>query len=187
MPNSTALLIVDVQMGMFESSLLPPVSQGDELLTTLKKLMARARAAGVPVIYVQHLGPKGDLLEEGTPAVAIHPDIRPREEDVVVRKHFCDSFHKTDLDQLLQSKSISNLVITGIQSEFCVDTACRRAFGLGYQVTLVEDGHTTWDTQVLKAPQIVAHHNLTLSGSFVKLAKSDSLFQDSPLKVAAGQ
>lgn len=187
MPNSTALLIVDVQIGMFESSLLPPVSRGDELLSTLKKLIARAHAAGVPVIYVQHLGRKGDVLEEGTPAVAIHPAIHPREEDIVVRKHFCDSFHKTDLNQLLESKCISNLVIAGIQTEFCVDTACRRAFALGYQVTLVEDGHTTWDTQVLRAPQIIAHHNLTLSGSFVKLAKADSLFQDSPLKVAAGQ
>lgn len=187
MPTSTALLIVDVQIGMFEGKLIPPVSQGDELLTTLKELIARAREAGAPIIYVQHCGSKGDVLEAGTPRVEIHPAIRPQDEDVVVRKRFCDPFYKSELNELLQSKSISHLVVAGIQTEFCVDTACRRAFSLGYQVTLVEDGHTTWDTKVLQASQIIAHHNLTLAGSFVKLAKADSLFQSSPSKVVASR
>lgn len=184
MPTSTALLIVDVQRGMFDSPLIPPVSQADELLTTLKKLIARAREAGVPIIYVQHCGPNGDPLEEGTAHWEVHPAIRPQGEDLVIRKRFCDSFHKTDLNELLRSKSISNLVVAGIQTEFCVDTACRRAFSLGYEVTLVEDGHSTWDTKVLTARQIIAHHNLTLASSFVNLAGSDSLFQNSTSKVA---
>jgi nicotinamidase-related amidase len=102
-----------------------------------------------------------------------------------VQKHFCDSFHETKLQELLQSRSIAKLVVAGIQSEFCVDTACRRAFSQGYQVTLVEDGHSTWDNKVLKADQIVTHHNLTLAGSFVKLAKADSLFQNPSLKAGA--
>jgi nicotinamidase-related amidase len=185
MPNSTALLIVDVQLGMFESPLIPPVSRSDELLATLTKLIDRAREAGVLVVYMQHCGPKGHPVEQGTPPGEIHPAICPREGDAVVRKHFCDSFHETKLQELLQSRSITKLVVAGIQSEFCVDTACRRAFSQGYHVTLVEDGHSTWDTKVLKADQIVAHHNLTLAGSFVKLAKVDSLFQYSSLKAGA--
>jgi nicotinamidase-related amidase len=187
MPAATALLIVDVQLGMLESPLIPPVSQGDELLTTLKNLITRARDAGAPIIYVQHCGMKGHPLEEGAPQWQVHPAIRPREEDVVIHKHYCDSFYKTELNELLHSKSISHLVVAGIQTELCVDTACRRAFSLGYEVTLVEDGHSTWDTEILKAGQIVAHHNATLASSFVKLAKSDSLFQSSSLKVVVNR
>jgi nicotinamidase-related amidase len=187
MPAATALLIVDMQLGMLESPLIQPVSQGDELLTTLKKLITRARDAGMPIIYVQHCGTKGHPLEEGAPQWEVHPAIHPRKEDVVVQKRYCDSFYGTQLNELLQSRSVSHLVVAGIQTEFCVDTACRRAFSLGYEVTLVEDGHSTWDTEVLKARQIVAHHNVTLASSFVKLAKSDSLFRSSPLKVVANR
>jgi nicotinamidase-related amidase len=184
MSKSTALLIVDVQLGMFQSPLIAPVSRADESLAAFERLIARAREAGVLIVYVQHCGPKGHPLEEGTPAWEIHPAIKPRDEDPVVRKYFCDSFLKTELHPVLQSRSVSSLVVAGIQTEFCVDTACRRAFSLGYEVTLVEDGHSTWDTEVLKASQIVAHHNLTLASSFVKLANSDSVFQRSPLKAA---
>jgi nicotinamidase-related amidase len=59
------------------------------------------------------------------------------------------------------------LVVAGIQTEYCVDTTCRRAYSLGYDVTLVQDGHSTWDTPDLCAPQIIAHHNRTLGGWFV--------------------
>ena len=61
--------------------------------------------------------------------------------------------------------NISRLVIGGIQSDFCVDTTCRQAATLGYDVRLVADAHSTLDNEHLKARQIVAHHNRIL-GSF---------------------
>ena len=54
MQNSTALMIVDVQAGMYEES--NPVANGDELLATLCQLIARARETGTPIIYIQHDG-----------------------------------------------------------------------------------------------------------------------------------
>ncbi|HWX55080.1 MAG TPA: cysteine hydrolase family protein [Verrucomicrobiae bacterium] len=179
MQPSTALLIIDVQLGMFVSPLVPPVDQGDALLDTLRTLIHRAREASVPVVYVQHSGGRGHPLEEGTPQWHVHPAIQPREGEPVVRKHFSDCFQGTGLHELLQSRGIKQLVVAGIQTEFCVDTACRRAFSLGYQVTLVEDAHSTWPNKVLSARQMIAHHNLTLGSSFVQLARSGSLFQDS--------
>jgi nicotinamidase-related amidase len=185
MQSATALLIIDVQLGMFVSPLVPPVDQGDVLLDTLGTLIHRAREAGVPVVYIQHCGGSGHPLEQGTPQCQVHPAIQPREGEPVVRKRYCDSFRETELHELLQSRGIKQLVVAGIQTELCVDTACRRAFSLGYQVTLVEDAHSTWPNKVLSARQIIAHHNLTLGSSFVKLARSGSLFQDSRQATAA--
>ena len=74
MQSDTALLIIDVQLGMFEES--DPVYRGDELLATINDLITRARSAGVPVIYVQHSGGDGHLLEPGSPGWPIHPAIR---------------------------------------------------------------------------------------------------------------
>jgi nicotinamidase-related amidase len=53
--------------------------------------------------------------------------------------------------------------VTGCMTEYCVDTACRHATTLGFDVTLVSDGHTTLDNDLLKAEQIIAHHNRTLN------------------------
>jgi len=56
-----------------------------------------------------------------------------------------------------------------LQTEYCIDTTCPRAFTLGYEVTLVKDAHSTWDSSLLKANRIIEHHNNVLGGWFVTL------------------
>jgi len=112
-------------------------------------------------------------LEPGTPGWPIHPAIAPHEGELVIQKPTLDSFYKTNLESKLKSRGIKKLMIMGIQTDWCVDTTVRRAYSLEYDVTVVEDGHTKVDTEVLKAPQIIAHHNSTFSGRFAKLVKAD--------------
>jgi nicotinamidase-related amidase len=64
---------------------------------------------------------------------------------------------------------------SGAQTEVCVDTTCRRAFSLGFSVTLVSDGHSTWDNATLTADQIIRHTNDTLAGWFVHLVRMDGV------------
>jgi len=165
---------------MFESPLIPPVHDAARLLTNIVGLVERTRARELPVVFVQHCGSKGHPLEEGIPQWQIHPAVRPVPGELVIQKRFCDSFYKTDLHELLQARSVRELIIAGIQTEFCVDTACRRACSLGYEVTLVEDAHSTWNNRSLKAEQIIRHHNETLEQQFVALAKSEALFNPVP-------
>ncbi|KAA0547467.1 isochorismatase family protein [Bacillus sp. BGMRC 2118] len=54
---------------------------------------------------------------------------------------------------------MKQLFRTGIQTEACVDTTCRRGFSMGYKVTLVSDSHSTWDSVEITAQQIINHHN----------------------------
>ena len=183
--KGAALLVIDVQLGMFGSPQLPPVHDPDKLLSVLAGVIARAREAGVRTIYVQHCGGKESPLQEGTPPWQIHPAIQPRNGELVIKKRFSDSFQQTDLHKVLQADSIGRLFMVGIQTDFCVDTTCRRAFSLGYAVVLVEDGHSTWGNGVLTAEQIIAHHNRTLGSSFVKLVRADSLFEGFPVAVQA--
>jgi len=162
-----ALLIIDVQLGMFHDD--APVHKGEDLLSTIGDLIARARAAEIPVIYIQHTGGRGHRLEPGTPGWPIHPAIAPVDGELIVHKHYPDSFQETNLHEELKARGIGRLIIAGIQTEYCVDTTCRRARSLGYDVTLVEDAHSTWDTDHLSASQIIDHHNQVLSGWFVTL------------------
>jgi nicotinamidase-related amidase len=173
MSNNTALLVIDVQVCNFEDS--EPVYGGSDLLAKTSSLVARARAARVPVIYIQHYGPEGALDQPGTPGWEIHPAIAPIEGDVVVQKRHPDAFQDTNLQRELESKGIEMLIITGIQTEYCVDTTCRRAYSLGYDVTLVKDAHSTWDADHLTAPQIIAHHNDVLGGWFAELKETSEI------------
>jgi nicotinamidase-related amidase len=75
---------------------------------------------------------------------------------------FFSAFHETDLHARLSLLGVEHLVIAGLQTEYRVDSACRTAAALGYRVTLVKDGHTTYDTPVLSAARIIMHHNHSL-------------------------
>jgi nicotinamidase-related amidase len=168
--SKTALLIIDVQLGMFAEG--DPVYRGAELLATISDLIIRARDAGVPVIYVQHSGGDGHLLEPGSPGWPIHPAVVPAKGELVIHKRHPDPFQGTDLQHELEVRRVRRLIVAGIQTEYCVDTTCRRAYSLGYDVTLVQDAHSTWDTEHLKASQIVDHHNQVLGGWFVTLKEA---------------
>jgi len=167
MVMSTALLIIDMQLGNF---LEPhPVHEGDRLLKRVQSLIAKARSAQIPIFYVQNSGGEGDPDEYGTPGWEVHPSIKTGPNDFMVQKGSPDAFHETNLQEGLKSDGIMRLVVAGLQTEYCVDTTCRRAYSLGYEVVLVRDAHSTWDSGRLSADQIIEHHNDVLGGWFVTL------------------
>jgi len=157
--KNVALLVWDVQVGLVEW--IPPEIQGS-VLPNIGALVAKARASGTPVIYIQHDGSKGHALEPGTTGWAIHPSLKPAADEPIIRKRESDSFFETTLQEELKKRGIKHLVIAGGMTEYCVDTTCRRATSLGYDVTLARDAHLTRDNGVLTAANIIAHHNLVL-------------------------
>jgi nicotinamidase-related amidase len=154
-----ALLIIDVQVGLVE---LTPAEVQSRVLPRIGTLVAKARASGTPVIYIQHDGSKGHVLEPGTRGWDIHPSVKPSADEPIIRKRESDSFYETLLEEELKKRGITHLIIAGGMTEYCVDTTCRRATSLGYDVTLASDAHLTRDNGVLSAATIIAHHNLVL-------------------------
>lgn len=155
-----ALLIIDVQNGMFQKGNV--VHNGEQLLRRIKSLLDQARFTKTPVFYIQHQSAIGKPLEYGTHGWEIHPEIAPEKEDIIIQKTTPDAFFHTSLEQELNQLEIEQLIITGIQTEACVDTTCRGAFSKHYKITLVSDAHSTWDTNLLTAEQIIGHHNEVL-------------------------
>lgn len=166
--ETTALLVIDVQCGMFADPKAAP-HDGEAVVGRIAALLAQARAAGVPVIFVQHDGGTGDPLERGTPGFAFRKELAPEPGEPVVVKRFCSAFQETGFADLLAERGIDHIVVCGMQTEYCIDTTCRSAFERGLTATLVADGHTTFDTAAIPAAQIIRHHNATLAGGgFVK-------------------
>ncbi|QDP41143.1 cysteine hydrolase family protein [Radiobacillus deserti] len=155
-----ALLVIDVQNGMYEVGNV--VHNGGKLLVNVKSLIEKARSTDIPIFFIQHNAPPGKPLEYGKKGWEIHPEIAPEDQDIIIQKTTPDSFLHTSLDQELKRYDITHLVITGIQTEACVDTTCRRAFSMDYKVTLASDAHSTWDSDEITAQQIINHHNKVL-------------------------
>lgn len=159
MSAGTALVIIDVQRALFETT--PPPVDVATVIQHINLLSARARAVGAPVIFVQHEKAASPLAfaSEGWQLVS---ELAVQPGDLVVRKTTPDSFLRTELQDLLMARAIERLVICGYASEFCVDTTTRRAAALGYAVVLAADAHTTHDKPHANAAQIRAHENATL-------------------------
>ena len=79
-----ALIVIDVQAGMYTAKM--PVHNGEKFLQTLQELIGKCRSNDIPVIYVQHNGPKDHPLEKGTDGWKVHEAIAPLEGDCVVEK-----------------------------------------------------------------------------------------------------
>ncbi|MFX0208584.1 MAG: cysteine hydrolase family protein [Candidatus Hodarchaeota archaeon] len=174
--NTLALIVIDMQVGNFTG--INPIYMGKELLSNVLSLIAHLRSIETPIIYIQNNGGKGDPDELGTPGWDIHPSIAPIEGDILIQKTTPDGFHETLLKFELESLRITKMIIVGLQSEYCIDTTCRRAFSEGYEVILVEDAHSTWDSELLNAQQIIDHHNLVLSSWFVTLKRVKEIISD---------
>ncbi|MDO7896080.1 cysteine hydrolase family protein [Pseudomonas citrulli] len=153
---STALLIIDVQNGLCSGE--ETCFDIPRVIRTINDLSATARAAGLPVILIQHEEAQGSLIH-GSAAWQLADGLLTAADDLRVRKTTPDAFYQTDLLSLLQARSIDRLVVCGLQTDYCVNATVRQAHALGYDLVLAADAHSTVDNGSMAAEQIIADHN----------------------------
>jgi len=168
--NPPALLIIDMQRdfvepGGFGSSLGNDVAPLQNIIPRIAKLLALYRRLKLPVIHTREahlpdlsdcppskrlrgdcririgdLGPMGRLLIDGEPGNAIVEELSPIENEVEISKPGKGAFYATDLHGILQQRGVTQIIVTGVTTEVCVQTTMREANDRGYEVLLVEDG-----------------------------------------------
>ena len=166
--SSRALIVIDVQQ-LFFMDPNNPVHNSTELVANLNKLIAKFRLANEPVIFVRHNELDEGGLNFGSDRWEVASLLDAREDDIYVEKTHADSFYKTNLAEVLENLNVKSLVLAGLQTDFCVDSTCRSAFGRGYQTTLVSDAHSTYDNQFMSAADTIAYHTRLIGGRFATL------------------
>lgn len=163
--NDTALLVIDVQRGLFNRS--APVCKAKDVLANINALEDRARAQGAPVVYVQHCN--DSLLVEGTENWMLRPEMRPQDGDPRILKHHGSAFEKTPLGDELRRRGVSRIVACGMVTHGCVKAACLDGVKLGYRVVLAADAHSNYSK---KAAQVIDewHEKLRAAGVELKPA-----------------
>jgi nicotinamidase-related amidase len=161
-PNRTnsALLVIDVQNGV-----VPNAYQRDEIVANINTAVLKARSAGVPVIWIQH---SDEWMAIGSEDWKIVPELVPLDGETVIGKLYRNSFEATNLEDVLSKLGAGHLYITGSETNNCVRFTCHGALDRGYDLTLVEDAHTTtdyqWDSGSVKASVLIDDLNASLNG-----------------------
>jgi nicotinamidase-related amidase len=168
-PERTALIIIDMQRdflepGGFGETLGNDVSLLEATVEPCKAVLAAARNAGLLVIHTREghrpdlsdappakvergapskrigdPGPMGRILIRGEPGHDIIDALYPIEGEPVIDKPGKGAFYQTDLQALLQTHGIENLVVCGVTTEVCVNTTVREANDRGYRCVVLAD------------------------------------------------
>lgn len=149
-----ALIIIDMQTAL----LAEHPYQEEKVIANIQTITAACRKANVPVIYVRHDGGTGDSLEEGTDGWQIAASLLPQPEDYYVNKQFNSAFRHTNLQELLTSLNAKNIILCGMQTEYCFDVSCKVAFELGYHITIAKDTTTTFDNDFASAEDLSRYY-----------------------------
>ncbi|MGZ5278506.1 MAG: isochorismatase family protein [Pseudobdellovibrionaceae bacterium] len=167
----TAFLIIDVQNVMFHGE--TAVYKATEALEKIKRLEKFASDKKVLTIYLQHDGGEGSPEQHGTEGWKLHPELSLN--GPVVEKKSLDGISTTKLKSILDENQIKQLVICGMQSEFCIDANCRTGVKLGYSTYLIKDAHSTWGSTDDSALKQIERVNQQLEDSVTLVSTEDLL------------
>lgn len=177
---STALLLIDIQNDYFPGGAMELVGSV-EAGRRAAALLAAFRSRGMPVVHVQHIStrPGATFFLPDTPGAAIHDDVAPREGEVVVRKHFPNSFRETALLRHLRERTITDLVIAGMMTHMCVDTTTRAAADLGFKCRLAHDAcatrSLTFGGTTVAAADVQTAFMASLNGLFASVLSTEEI------------
>lgn len=124
-----------------------------KIVENIRKVIEKARKAGVPIIYIQEfcrheLLPDSGLgkslkesgaFKRGTRGAQIIDGLTPQPQDYIVEKHRMDAFYNTELEDILKGSKCDTLIFTGVATNLCVETTVRSASDRGYNIVVLSD------------------------------------------------
>lgn len=137
----TALLIIDVQNAWAANARALTIDRV-RIASKTAEIAAAARAAGIPVIIIIDASMRGQTSEWG---LALVDPLEALEGDVVVEKRYQNGFVRTSLGSQLESLGVGTLLISGFASDECVRATVEGALWGGFEVIILEDGHSGGD------------------------------------------
>jgi nicotinamidase-related amidase len=143
--TTKALIMIDVQMGFDDEFFGTRNNPGAE--ANIKALLDAWAAAGQPIVLVRHDSPKPESpLRPGQPGNRFKPALAGVRPELMFTKKVNSAFlGDVDLDAWLRARDIIEIVVAGIQTNFCCETTARMGGNLGYDVKFALDATFTFD------------------------------------------
>ena len=115
----------------------------EDALAEAAQLLARARAAGIPVFHIMHDAGEASPYDVHAEIGQISDEVAPLAGEPVIVKNFPSAFVGTDLEAQLRGASSSELLLAGFMTHMCVNSTARGAFNLGFHPTVVASATAT--------------------------------------------
>lgn len=172
-----ALIVIDLQNDYFPGGAWE-LHDIDAAAKNAASVIDAARREQDLVVHIRH-----EFLMENPPFFApdsngamIHESVKPEGDEVVITKNAVNSFQGTDLKNVLESHSISDLTVIGAMSHMCIDAAVRAASDFGFNVTVVEDACASRDLEfgdkVVKASEVHAAYMSALGFAYANVVNT---------------
>lgn len=159
-PQTTALVLIDLQKGIVGRALAPHPSS--EVVKVARQLAELFREAGAPVVLV-NVAWSGDFKDVLRPPVDQPPAVTPerypkdfselvdglaKQGDVLITKRQWGAFHGTELDLQLRRRGIRTIVLAGLVTNMGVESTARQAFEHGYALVIAEDATSSLSAEM---------------------------------------
>ena len=175
----TALIIIDMQRCMADPA--GPPRNNPEAEANIARLLAAWRAALRPIVHVRHISrDPASGFRPGQPGVLFQDAFMPAAGEQVVDKHVTDAVAVSGLERFLRVRSIRDLVVVWVATNYSVEATVRAAACLDFSVTLVSDGCFTFDRPDLDGRPRRAEdiHRVTLAnlaGEYATVCMTDQV------------
>ena len=150
--GKTAMLVVDMQNAL----ILEHPYDEKRLIKTISKMQEICRSRGIEVIFIRH---EDNTLVPGENGFEICSSVAPKPGEKIINKKFNSAFRETGLREYLEERGVTKLIVTGMQTDFCVDATIKVAFEYGYEVIVPRGGHTTFDNRYLSGEELYHYYS----------------------------
>jgi len=178
--STTALLIIDMQNDYFTGGKFT-LSGIDAAAKNARSVLDLFRAQQLPIVHVHHefASKEAPFFVPESEGAKIHETLLPQDGEQRVLKHEVNSFKGTELESILRSQAITDLVIVGAMSHMCIDAVVRAAKDLGFNNTVIHDACATLDLEFngisVPAEQVHATQMAALAFAYAKVISTEEL------------
>ncbi|MGK6314688.1 isochorismatase family protein [Neorhizobium sp. DT-125] len=173
--GAAPVIVVDLQTGMFDGIVEPPLHDADRLTERARKVIDWARRDGRKVAFIRHDGPAGDPLAPGEPGWPVWPALGQAADEPIFSKKVGDAFSNPELGKWVEEQGAPEVVLLGAQTDFCIAATVKGALSNGLKVTVVSDAHSTLDQPDEAAPAIINRYNAQFAEAGVNLVTTEAL------------
>ncbi len=149
------LLVIDIQKGITDERLYA----FDTFIENTKKILETARKNRVEVLYIMHDDGPGSGFSVGDDDFEIAKEVTPNENEKIFVKTINSAFGNSVFAEYLESTGEKELMIVGLQTNFCIDATVKSAFERGYNVIIPHGTNSTFDNAFMDAKTTCQYYN----------------------------
>jgi nicotinamidase-related amidase len=172
-----ALILVDIQNDYFPNGKMELMGM-ENASRIARSMLLQFREVHFPVFHIRHISlrPGATFFLPDTPGAEIHKCVAPEKGEMVIEKHYPNSFRDTSLHDLLKKQNVKKIVICGAMSHMCIDATVRAAFDLCFFCTVIKDAcatrDLTFDGQIVEAAKVHAAFMGALSSTYARVVSA---------------